>query len=176
VKESDAVALFPGGFGTQDEGFEVLTLVQTGKSHLFPIVMVDEPGGDYWTRWLRYIEDVLLARQLISPTDLALFKVTDSVDVAVKEVLDFYRVYHSMRYVRGELVLRLQRAIADATLKEIRAEFKDILSTGTFEQTQALPAEATDPHLAHLPRLVFRYNRRSMGRLRMLIDAINRDG
>src|SRR6266404_6816185 len=103
VKESDAVALFPGGFGTQDEGFEVLTLVQTGKSHLFPIVMVDEPGGDYWLRWQRYVEEVLLARQMISANDLALYKVTDSVEEAVLEVLNFYRVYHSMRYVGDEL-------------------------------------------------------------------------
>src|SRR5262249_60480698 len=100
VKESDAVALFPGGFGTQDEGFEVLTLIQTGKSHLFPIVLVDEPGGDYWQQWQQYIEKVLLARGMISPEDMALFKVTDSVEEAVAEVVDFYRVYHSMRYVR----------------------------------------------------------------------------
>src|SRR5262249_40892574 len=176
VKESDAVALFPGGFGTQDEGFEVLTLVQTGKSHLFPIVMVDEPGGDYWTRWLRFIEDVLVARQLIAPTDLALFKVTDSVDVAVQEVLDFYKVYHSMRYVKDDLVLRLQRRLSDALLGRIRKEFADLLRAGTFEQTPALPAEATDAHLAHLPRLVFRFDRHSMGRLRLLIDTINREG
>ena len=89
VKESDAVALFPGGFGTQDECFEVLTLVQTGKSQIFPIVMVDEPGGDYWVRWREYIEDELLARELISPADMSLFKVTDSVDEAVAEVLQF---------------------------------------------------------------------------------------
>src|SRR5205085_483962 len=108
----DAVALFPGGFGTQDEGFEVLTLVQTGKSHLFPIVMVDEPGGDYWKRWRQYVDEVLVARRLISPSDLALFKVTDSVDAAVDEVLGFYRVYHSMRYVGGNLVLRLKRPLA----------------------------------------------------------------
>src|SRR5438270_10007738 len=97
VKESDAIALFPGGFGTQDEGFEALTLVQTGKSHLFPIVMVDEPGGDYWTRWLDFVKEVLLARQMISPNDLALYKVTDSAEEAVAEVTGFYRVYHSMR-------------------------------------------------------------------------------
>src|SRR5438552_7069633 len=102
VKEADAVVLFPGGFGTQDEGFEVLTLVQTGKSHLFPIVMVDEPGGDYWVRWRSFIEGVLVARKLIARTDLALFKITSSVDEAVKEVLGFYRVYHSMRYVGDE--------------------------------------------------------------------------
>src|SRR5437588_1056617 len=126
VKESDAIALFPGGFGTQDEGFEVLTLVQTGKSHLFPIVMVDEPGGDYWLEWQRYIKDVLLPRGLISPADLALFKVTDSAEEAMKEVLDFYRVYHSMRYVGGDLLLRLKHPLSDALLEKIRTEFRDI--------------------------------------------------
>jgi uncharacterized protein (TIGR00730 family) len=175
VKESDAIALFPGGFGTLDEGYEVLTLVQTGKSHIFPIVMVDEPGGDYWKRWLDFVENVLVARRLISPQDLALFKVTDSVEEAASEVLDFYRVYHSMRYVRQDLVLRLQKSLTPALLESIRVEFADIIRGGTFEQTAALPAEATDPHLAHLPRLVFRFDRRSMGRLRMLIDMINRE-
>jgi uncharacterized protein (TIGR00730 family) len=173
VKESDAVALFPGGFGTQDEGFEVLTLIQTGKSHLFPIVMVDEPGGDYWTRWQQYIEDVLVARQLISPHDVALYKLTDSVDEAVAEIMRFYRVYHSMRYVRGDLVLRLQRQLSDGLLERIRQDFADIVSAGTFEQTAALPEEANDTQLANLPRLRFRFDRRSLGRLRMLVDTIN---
>jgi uncharacterized protein (TIGR00730 family) len=176
VKESDAVALFPGGFGTQDECFEVLTLVQTGKSHLFPIVMVDEPGGDYWRRWQRYIKDVLLKRGMISPEDLALYKVTDSVDAAVAEVLGFYRVYHSMRYVNGDLVLRLQHALPEALLEKIRVKYADIVEVGTFEQTGALAAEASDPHLAALPRLRFRFDRRNLGRLRMLIDTINREG
>jgi uncharacterized protein (TIGR00730 family) len=175
VKESDAVALFPGGFGTQDEGFEVLTLVQTGKSHLFPIVMIDEPGGDYWTAWDRYIRDYLLARRMISPADLALYKVTTSCDEAVAEVLNFYRVYHSMRYVRRDLILRLQRPLGESTLAAIRRDFADILDSGTFEQIAALPAEANDAHLAALPRLRFRFDRRSMGRLRMLIDLINRE-
>jgi len=176
VKESDAIALFPGGFGTQDEGFEVLTLVQTGKSHIFPIVMVDEPGGDYWKQWQRYIEEVLLRRKLISQDDLHLFRVTDSVDEAVTEILSFYRVYHSMRYVGGQLVFRLQHTLSAEFLERIRSEFADILEGGTFEQTSALPAEANDPHLANLPRLRFRFHRRSLGRLRMLIDVINRDG
>ncbi len=176
VKESDAVALFPGGFGTQDEGFEVLTLVQTGKSQLIPIVLVDEAGGDYWKEWSRYVKEALLGRRLISPTDLALYKVTDSAEEAVAEILQFYRVYHSMRYVRGRLVLRLQRPLGGTTLEHIRTEFADIVGAGTFEQTTALPEEANDPHVAQLPRLVFRFDRHSMGRLRMLIDVINRDG
>ncbi|HZU35746.1 MAG TPA: LOG family protein [Gemmataceae bacterium] len=176
VKESDAVALFPGGFGTQDEGFEVLTLVQTGKSHLFPIVMVDAPGCAYWKPWLDYVENVLLRRRLISPADMALFKVTDSVDEAVQEVLNFYRVYHSMRYVRRDLVLRLRHRLSEALMTRIRSEYTDILEGGTFEQTGALPAEANDTHLAELPRLVFHFDRQNLGRLRQLIDTINREG
>src|SRR5262245_56246796 len=176
VKESDAIALFPGGFGTQDEGFEVLTLIQTGKSQIFPIVMVDEPGGDYWKRWLAFVEEALLKRGLISPADMGLFRVTDSVEDAVAEVLGFYRVYHSMRYVGGDLVLRLQRELPPELLERIRTDFQDILKGGTFEQTAALPAEANDPHLASLPRLRFRFDQRHLGRLRMLIDLINRNG
>jgi uncharacterized protein (TIGR00730 family) len=176
VKESDAIALFPGGFGTQDEGWEVLTLIQTGKSHIFPIVLVDEPGGDYWLRWQRFVEEVLVARGLISPNDLALYKLTDSVEAAVAEVTGFYRVYHSMRYVKDELVLRLQRPLQPAFLERLRSEFADIVVSGTFELTSALPAEANDTNLASLPRLRFRFDRRNLGRLRMLIDTLNRDG
>src|SRR5437868_311462 len=168
VKESDAIALFPGGFGTQDEGFEVLTLIQTGKSHLFPVVMVDEPGGDYWKEWHRYVERALLGRKLISPEDVHLYKITDSVDEAMAEILQFYRVYHSIRYVRGDLVLRLHHALPEALLERIRGEFANILDGGTFEQTAALPEEANDLHLATLPRLRFRFDRRSLGRLRLL--------
>jgi uncharacterized protein (TIGR00730 family) len=176
VKESDAVALFPGGFGTQDEGFEVLTLIQTGKSHLFPVVLVDEPGGDYWRHWQRFVDDVLLRRGMISPDDLALYKITDSAEEAVAEIQQFYRVYHSMRFVGRDLVFRLQRPLGAALLEKLRDEFADILLGGRFEQTSALPAEANDPHLVALPRLRFRFDRRSLGRLRMLIDAINREG
>jgi uncharacterized protein (TIGR00730 family) len=176
VKESDAIALFPGGFGTLDEGFEVLTLIQTGKSHLFPVVMVDEPGGDYWTRWQQTIEDVLLARNLISPADLALYKITDSADEALAEIQRFYRVYHSMRYVNGELVLRLRHRLDPALLDRLRLDFADIVTAGTLDQTDALPQEANDTHVADLPRLRFRFDRKSLGRLRILIDRINDAG
>ncbi len=176
VKESDAVALFPGGFGTQDEGFEVLTLVQTGKSHLFPIVMVDEPGGDYWKQWHHYIANVLLAAR----ADLAQRPGAVQGDGFRRrggaEVLDFYRVYHSMRYVGDELVLRLQRQIKPETLEALRTDFADIIVRGTIETSAALPAEATDPHLAAMPRLRFRFDRRHLGRLRMMIDVINEHG
>jgi hypothetical protein len=118
---------------------------------------------------------VLLKRGMISPEDLALYKITSSVDEAVAEVLDFYRVYHSMRYVGRDLVLRLQRSISGPLLERIRGQFADILEGGTFEATSALPAEANDTHVATLPRLRFRFDRRNLGRLRMLIDTINRE-
>ena len=175
VKECEAVALFPGGFGTLDEGFEVLTLVQTGKSHLFPIVMIDAPGSDYWHHFLRFTQDVLLKRQLISESDLHLFKVTSSTDEAVAEIVNFYRVYHSMRYVKGDLVLRLNRAISETTLTRIRTEFTDIIKSGTFEATSALPEETGEAQLAALPRLKFRFDRHKLGRLRQLIDVVNKD-
>src|SRR5437899_10785665 len=121
VKESDAVALFPGGFGTLDEGFEVLTLIQTGKSHMFPVVCVDYPGDDYWQTWDQFIRKQLLGRNMISPADLSLYKVTDSVAAAVHEIRNFYRVYHSMRYVKGQLVLRLHKAPIPALLEYVRS-------------------------------------------------------
>ncbi|MDB5310728.1 MAG: hypothetical protein JWO38_4930 [Gemmataceae bacterium] len=176
IKESDAVVLFPGGFGTHDEAYEALTLVQTGKSHLFPVVMVDEPGGTYWATWLRFVEDELLARGYISPADRALFRVTDSVEQAVEEVTGFYRVYHSMRYVRGHLLLRLRARLSEPLLARIERSFADILSGGHFEQVGALPEEANEPTLANLPRLKFRFDRHAAGRLRQLIDLINQEG
>jgi predicted Rossmann-fold nucleotide-binding protein len=173
VKESDAVALFPGGFGTHDEAFETLTLIQTGKSHIFPLVLVDEPGGHYWNTWQHFIDEALLKPGYISEADRAFYKITDNVDDAVNEVVQFYRVYHSMRYVRQDLVLRIKRPLSESALEEISKEFADIME-GTIQQVEALPAEANEPTLAHLPRLKFRFDRHGHGRLRMLIDAVNR--
>ena len=147
--------------------------MQTGKTHIFPIVLIDEPGGNYWTRWQEFVKDDLLARGYISPDDLHLYKVTDSVDDAIAEVTQFYRVYHSMRYVRGELVLRLNSPLSAAKLESLQGQFADILVSGTFEQTGALPAEANEPALAGLPRLKFHFNKHDAGRLRLLINAIN---
>ena len=173
VKESHAVALFPGGFGTLDEAFEVLTLVQTGKRDLNPLVFVDEPGGDYWHEWERYVRHCLLDRKYISPQDLHLFRVTDDVNEAVQEILRFYTVYHSMRYVGDKLVLRLQQPIPDELLEQLNERYKDILVSGTIEQTGPLPEESDDPYLSHLTRLVLHFNRRDFGRLRQLIDEVN---
>lgn len=175
VKECDGIALFPGGFGTLDEGFEVLTLVQTGKSHMFPIVMVDPPGGDYWKKWDQFIREALHARGLISPADLSLYKVTDSVDEAVEEVQTFYRVYHSMRYVKGELVLRLRQELPGRLLDRIRRDFADLVERGTITPTAALAVEANEPALMDLPRLRLWFDRKSLGRLRQMIDVINRE-
>lgn len=175
VKESDAVALFPGGFGTHDEGFEVLTLVQTGKSHMFPIVCVDYPGDDYWRQWDMFIRSQLLKRQMISEADLSIYTVTDSVDEAVEVVRRFYRVYHSMRYIKGDLVLRLQEAPSERLLEQIRAEFTDILVDGTFEVRPAETVELNETAIRDLPRLRFHFDRRSLGRLRQLIDVINQE-
>ena len=176
VKEADAIVLFPGGFGTLDEGFEVLTLVQTGKSHLFPIVFVDPPGGGYWDQVVRFFREVLLERKLISPHDLSLFRIVDSAAAAAAEVLGFYRVYHSMRYVHGDLVLRLLKPPAAATLEKIRQEYRDIIKGGTFEVVGALPEEREDLQVAQMPRLKFKFDRHNLGRLRELIDLINREG
>jgi uncharacterized protein (TIGR00730 family) len=176
IKEADAIVLFPGGFGTHDEGFESLTLVQTGKSRPLPIVFLDEPRGTYWKTWKRYVDDHLLRVGLISAEDLTLFKVTDDIDEAIDEIRGFYRVYHSSRYVRDRFVIRLNAPLPIPLLERLNAEFNDILQGGVFEFAAALPEEQGEPEIAHLPRLVFRFNRMRFGRLRMMIDLINRTG
>ncbi|MBI3462321.1 MAG: TIGR00730 family Rossman fold protein [Planctomycetes bacterium] len=173
VKESDAVTLLPGGFGTMDEAFEVLTLVQTGKRDMMPLVFLDEPGGDYWRSWDRYVHKFLLARGYVSAPDLSLYKVTENVADAVAEIQGFYRVFHSMRYVYDSLVLRLQQALPTELVERINDEFQDILVRGKFVQTTALPEESGDGHLQDLPRLVFHFDRKGLGRLRQLINVIN---
>lgn len=173
MKEASSVALFPGGFGTQDEGFEVLTLIQTGKAPLIPLVMLEQPGGTYWLQWRAYIKAELLGPGMISEQDLHLFRITDDVDVAVQEILQFYRVYHSMRYVGDELVLRLKRRIGDDTVARINAEFSHILTGGAIEQVSALPGE--NGELPDLPRLKLQFDRRSFGHLRRCLDIVNAD-
>lgn len=175
VKEVHGIVLFPGGFGTQDEGFEALTLVQTGKRDLMPIVYIDEPGGVYWTSWLKFVEEQLLGNELISPADLSLLKVTDDVDEAVDEIMQFYSVYNSLRYVRGKLVLRLHKEPDDQFVERLNDEFSDILESGRIERAEVHRLEADDEHLADLARLSFRFDRKSTGRLRQMVDLINRE-
>ncbi|OHB78263.1 MAG: cytochrome D ubiquinol oxidase subunit II [Planctomycetes bacterium RBG_16_64_10] len=173
VKECDAVVLFPGGFGTLDEGLEVLTLLQTGKRDMVPVVLVDAPGGTFWQHWHQFVVEQLWAGDMIAKEDFSLYRITDCWQEAVNEVLGFYRVYHSMRYVKGQLVLRLNQPLPTTLVDQINRRFADILSDGCFVQKEALRDEKDEPKLAHLPRLVFQFNRRSLGRLRQLIDVIN---
>lgn len=173
LKEAHAVVLFPGGFGTHDEGFETLTLLQTGKTALVPLVLLDRPRGTYWKTWQRYVEEHLLRRRMIAPEDLALYKVTDDVEVAVSEITDFYRVYHSSRYVRDQLVVRLMRRLPDKFVAELAAEFSDIVERDTMVQRGAFAFERGEPEIRHLPRLAFRFDRMHLSRLRMMIDRIN---
>jgi uncharacterized protein (TIGR00730 family) len=176
VKECDAVCLLPGGFGTLDEGLEVLTLLQTGKRDMVPVVFLDAPGGVFWRDLQTFFLERLLGQGMISPEDLSLYKLTDSVEEAVAEIQQFYRVYHSMRYVKNRLVLRLRQAPSAELVERLNGEFADIINGGQFVVGGPLAEEKDEPSLANLPRLVFRFNRRSLGRLRQLIDLLNREG
>ncbi len=171
VKEAHAIALFPGGFGTHDEGFEALTVIQTGKSEMVPIVFVDAPGGCYWRDWLAYVETHLAERGLIAREDLKLFRVADSVEEAVGEIEGFYRNYHSSRYVDGQLILRLHVAPSDRQLEALNDEFSGLLESGKIERTELLSGEESET--AHLPRLRLHFDRKAVGRLRGLIDRLN---
>jgi uncharacterized protein (TIGR00730 family) len=175
VKEVHATVLFPGGFGTQDELFELLTLVQTGKRDLLPIVCLDAPGGSYWSHWREFVDAQLRDRGLISPEDLSLFKLTDNLDDALKEIFDFYRVYQSSRFVKERLVLRLKAAPDDALLDRLNTEFASILTGGRIELTDPHPFEQDESDLHHLPRISLQFNRREVGRLRQMIDLLNRE-
>jgi hypothetical protein len=157
-----------------DEGFETMTLIQTGKAIIFPIVMIDAPGGVYWNEFRDFIADHLLRLRLISEEDLDLFKVTDSVDEAVDEIVNFYRIFHSYRYVRDKLVIRLNHPITSASLLRLNDEHGDFLLSGRYELSKPLPAEADQPEIAALPRLVCTPRRSHYGKMRKMIDALNR--
>jgi uncharacterized protein (TIGR00730 family) len=173
VKEVHSIVSCPGGFGTLDEAFETLTLVQTGKRDLMPIVFLDEPNGTYWTGWQDYVEKELLGNGMISPADLSLFKVTSDIDEAVDEVLGFYDVYNSMRYIRDKLILRLHVDPPATLVERLNDEFGDIVASGKIEKAEVHRIEADDDHLRDLARLSLKFNRRSIGRLREMIDLIN---
>lgn len=170
LTHSDAAAVFPGGFGTLDELFEILTLIQTGRTHIIPVVLVEGMKGGYWKNWKKYIDDHLLANGWISPEDLNLFYIAKSSDDAVKYVSHFYDRYHSSRYVEDKLVLRLLTEINQKQLDQLNEEFKSLVAEGKIEQGPAL-AQETD-HL-ELPRLIFKHTNRDFGILRALIERIN---
>jgi len=176
LRETNAVAAFPGGFGTLDEALEVLTLMQTGKARLIPMVLVDEPRGTFWKNFVYYVSEHLMGDKLISPEDFNLFKFTTSVTEARDEILRFYRNFHSYRFVGPYLVIRLQRAVSEHKLEELKKEFLSIFSPpGEMFQRDALPQESNEPEIAHLPRLCLTFNRIHFGFLRLLIDRLNED-
>jgi len=173
MKETHAIVLFPGGFGTHDEGFEALTLMQTGKGTLMPLVYLDPKGDLYWDEWEDYVERQLIKRGMVSPDDRHLFTITDDIERAVREIKSFYSVYHSLRYVRDILVLRLQRSLPRSKVEALNEEFKDILVSGKIEQRDAFPEEANQHEIAHLPRLAMKFDRHQFGKLRALVDRVN---
>jgi len=173
IKEANAIALFPGGFGTHDEGFEVLTLLQTGKIAPLPIVFINEPGGDNWGTFRNYLEGTLLAKGLISPEDIHLFKITDSIDTAVHEITHFYHNYHSLYSIDGQSVIRLQHPISSEMLQQVNDQFTDILEDGRFTEGAALPGEPDVNGNPPLYRIVFHFNKRNFGRLHQLIHLMN---
>ena len=176
IKESHATALFPGGFGTLDEGFESLTLVQTGKSDPRPIVFVDTPHGGFWKPMLEFFDRQLCRGKMISSADRSIYELAHSAEEAVDMILRFYSTYHSIRYVANRLVIRLQRPLPDGSAERLAREFADMLSGGAIEPSARLPGEADEPELTHLPRLILQFNRQNYGRLQELVHRINELG
>jgi hypothetical protein len=173
VKETHAFALFPGGFGTMDETFEVLTLMQTGKARVIPVVLLDRPHGTYWETWMRFLTEHLLKLGFISREDFSMFKIVHDVDQAVDEILQFYKVYNSVRWVGEQLVVRLSRPLTSRAVASLNQQFADLVRKGKIIQGPALSPEKNEPEIWNLPRLVLTPHRRDFGRFRELIDAIN---
>ena len=173
LRYSDGIVLFPGGFGTMDEGYEALTLMQTGKSRLMPLILVDKAGGTYWKTWDKHVREHLLRDQLISPDDLNLYQITDSPDQAVKWITRFYRNYHSQRFVRELLVIRLKHTPSPSAIDALNEDFADIITGEKFRVIDPTPEERDDNSHLDLPRIAFGFDRKSYGRLRELIDVVN---
>jgi hypothetical protein len=173
MKESAAFTLLPGGFGTMDEAFELLTLMQTGRSPMAPVVLLDPPGSTYWRSWRRFVEHELASRELISEDDLNLFLITEDIDEAVAEITTFYRVYHSSRFVGRRLVIRLNERPSAELLARLNEEFIDIIHSGSIEEIEPTQSEVDDDDHPELIRIGFRFDRRHFSRLRQMIDVIN---
>jgi uncharacterized protein (TIGR00730 family) len=173
IRHSDAIALFPGGFGTLDEGYEALTLMQTGKSQLMPLVLIDKPGGTYWKTWDKQVREHLLRDKLIDANDLNLYRITDSTDEAVRIITRFYRNFHSTRFVKDLFVIRLRHAPSPSAIEAMNEDFADIISGEPIKIISPTPEEQEDTAHLDLPRIAFGFNRRDYGRLRQLIDVLN---
>jgi uncharacterized protein (TIGR00730 family) len=173
IRHSDAIALFPGGFGTMDEGYEALTLMQTGKSQLMPLVLVDRPGGTYWKTWDKHVREHLLRDELISPDDLNLYRITDNADEAVRIITRFYRNFQSTRFVKDLFVIRLKHAPSDSAIGALNEDFADIVIGAPIKRIEPTPEEREDKDHLDLQRIAFGFDRRGYGRLRQLIDVLN---
>ena len=172
IKESDGFIVLPGGFGTLDETFELLTLIQTGKAEPTPVVLLEVPGGRFWEEWNDFVAEVS-RRGLISPADDVLYKITDSAEEAAQEILHFYRNYHSRRFVGQDLVMRLRSAPTEAELEKLSDDFTDICVSGRITLTQPSKSEIAGDDELDKARIKFNFDRMHHGRLRQLIDAVN---
>jgi hypothetical protein len=173
IRHSDALALFPGGFGTLDEGYEALTLMQTGKSQLMPLVLIDRPGGTFWKTWDKHVREHLLHDELISPEDLCLYQITDDTDQAVRIITRFYRNFHSTRFVKDLFVIRLKHTPSDSALEAMNEDFADINTGAPMKRIEPTPEELEDNEHVELPRIAFNFSRKDYGRLRQMIDVLN---
>jgi hypothetical protein len=173
IKESWGYAVLPGGFGTLDEAFELLTLLQTGKAEPAPVVLLELPDGSYWKAWERFVNEEVEARRLINPVDHSLYRIAQSVEEAAAEILGFYRNYHSLRWVGDTLVVRLQGRPSLEEAASLSARFADMVAGDIRILDGPLGAERRGEEFPDLPRLAMRFDRMSYGRLRQLIDAIN---
>jgi len=173
AKETHAFVLLPGGFGTHDEGCEILTLMQTGKMPIVPVIMLDRQNGHYWETWRRFILNDLLAHGLVSPTDFHLFHITHDADDAVNVITQFYKNFQSYRWVREKMVVRILKKLTPAALEDLNTRFDTLLAVDRIVQTPPLPEEKDDHHSAHFPRIVLTPHKRDFGSIRLLIDAIN---
>jgi uncharacterized protein (TIGR00730 family) len=173
IRHADALALFPGGFGTMDEGYEALTLMQTGKSQLMPLVLIDRPDGTYWKTWDKQVREHLLRNELISPEDLCLYQITDDPDQAVRIITRFYRNFHSTRFVKDLFVIRLKHVPSDSALEAMNEDFADINVGAPMKRIAPTPEEVADNDHVELPRIAFNFNRKDYGRLRQMIDVLN---
>jgi uncharacterized protein (TIGR00730 family) len=173
IKESHGYAILPGGFGTQDECFELLTLLQTGKAEPAPVVLMETPGGTYWQGWMQFVQGQAIESGWVSAEDISLFKIATTVDEAAQEIIGFYRNYHSCRWVGDLLVLRVQTAPSKVELADLNRRFGDIVARGSIRSTTAFSPERSSNDFPELPRLALRFDKWHFARLRQLIDAVN---
>ena len=175
VKEADAAVFFPGGYGTHDEAIEALTLAQTGKSQIIPIILADLPGRGYWRDWKDFVHREMLRNGFILEQDLNFFQIVEDDEAVARAIKRFYRNYHSYRFVKQDLLIRLLRPPTAALVERLNRDFRDILTGGEVRETGPLPEELEDSETLSLQRLLVPFNRKDSGRLRQLIDVINEE-